>query len=71
MVAGWSQRFGGLEQTRLYIFLYIYPQMEGSASRVHEENGQRQNLRKLFSTQNTFAGAIIPSAAMWAFVLGT
>jgi hypothetical protein len=28
MAAGWSQRFGGLDQTRQYFFLYIYPQMK-------------------------------------------
>src|SRR5438094_1572550 len=28
LAVGWNQHFGGLEETRRYFFLYIYPQMK-------------------------------------------
>jgi O-antigen ligase len=58
MAAGWSQRFGGLDQTRQYFFLYIYPQMK----EVPPEYLKKMASNRIFGTlfyPNTLAGAII------------
>lgn len=58
LAVGWSQHFGGLEQTRRYFFLYIYPQMK----EVSPEYLKKMASNRIFGTlfyPNTLAGVII------------
>jgi len=58
MAAGWSQRFGGLEQTRRYFFLYVYPQMKDMPPEYLKKMASNRIFGTLFYP-NTLAGAII------------
>ncbi len=58
LAAGWSQHFGGLDQTRRYFFLYVYPQMK----EVPPEYMKKMASNRIFGTlfyPNTLAGVII------------
>ena len=58
LAVGWSQHFGGLDQTRRYFFLYIYPQMKD----VPPEYLKKMASSRIFGTlfyPNTLAGVII------------
>lgn len=58
LAAGWEQRFGGLEATRKYFFLYIYPQ----AKEVPPEYLKKLSSNRIFSTlfyPNALAGALL------------
>jgi O-antigen ligase len=58
LAVGWSQHFGGLDQTRRYFFLYIYPQM----TEVPPEYLKKMSSNRIFGTlfyPNTLAGVII------------
>ncbi len=55
---GWEQHFGGLEQTRRYFFLYLYPRMKN----VSPEYLKKMSTARIFSTlfyPNALAGAIL------------
>jgi O-antigen ligase len=55
---GWEQHFGGLERTRQYFRLYIYPEAEG----VTPEYLKKLASDRIFSTlfySNTLAGALL------------
>jgi O-antigen ligase len=58
LVVGWEQRLGGLEQTRRYFFLYIYPHL----NEVSPEYLKKISSTRIFSTlfyPNALAGAIL------------
>lgn len=58
LAAGWSQHFGGLEQTRRYFHLYLYPRMTD----VSPEYLKKISSDRIFGTQfypNTLAGALL------------
>jgi O-antigen ligase len=55
---GWEQHFGGLEETRKYFFLYIYPTLP----QVTPEYLKKMSSTRIFSTlfyPNTLAGALL------------
>lgn len=59
LTSGFMQRFGGLEATRKYFWLYIYPKETGS---VEPELIKRMTSDRIFATlfyPNTLAGAIL------------
>jgi O-antigen ligase len=58
LAAGWSQHFGGLEQTRRYFFLYIYPQMKDMPPEYLKKMASNRIFGTLFYP-NTLAGVII------------
>lgn len=68
MVAGWQQHFGGLEQTRRYFYLYIYPQLK----EVPPEYLKKMTSTRIFGTlfyPNALAGALLlllPPLLAWA-----
>jgi O-antigen ligase len=58
LAAGWEQHFGGLEATRQYFFLYMYPQMKD----VPPEYLKKLTSNRIFGTlfyPNTLAGALV------------
>jgi O-antigen ligase len=58
LVVGWEQRFGGLDETRRYFRLYIYPQM----TQIPPEYLKRMASNRIFSTlfyPNALAGALL------------
>ncbi|HTJ00847.1 MAG TPA: O-antigen ligase family protein [Dongiaceae bacterium] len=58
VIVGWQQHFGGLEATRRYFFLYIYPQMAS----VPPELLKKMSNTRIFSTlfyPNALAGVIL------------
>jgi len=58
LAVGWEQHFGGLEQTRRYFFLYLYPKMK----EVSPEYLKKLSSPRIFSTlfyPNALAGAIL------------
>lgn len=58
LTVGWEQHFGGLEQTRRYFFLYLYPKMK----EVSPEYLKKLSSPRIFSTlfyPNALAGAIL------------
>ncbi len=58
VLAGWQQHFGGLEATRKYFFLYIYPQQ----NEVAPEYLKKLASNRIFSTlfyPNALAGALL------------
>ncbi len=58
ILAGWEQHFGGLEQTRKYFFLYLYPRMK----EVPPEYLKKLSSTRIFSTlfyPNALAGALL------------
>jgi O-antigen ligase len=58
LVVGWEQRFGGLEETRRYFFLYIYPGMK----EVPPEYLKKMSSNRIFSTlfyPNALAGVLL------------
>jgi O-antigen ligase len=58
LAIGWQQRFGGLDQTRRYFFLYIYPGLK----EVPPEYLKKISSSRIFSTlfyPNALAGAIL------------
>jgi O-antigen ligase len=58
LAVGWEQHFGGLEQTRRYFFLYLYPNMK----EVSPEYLKKLSSPRIFSTlfyPNALAGAIL------------
>ena len=58
LAIGWQQHFGGLEQTRRYFFLYLYPKMK----EVSPEYLKKLSSPRIFSTlfyPNALAGAIL------------
>ena len=55
---GWEQHFGGLDETRRYFYLYIYPQMK----EVAPEYLKKMASNRIFSTlfyPNALAGALL------------
>lgn len=68
MIAGWQQHFGGLEQTRRYFYLYIYPQLK----EVPPEYLKKMTSTRIFGTlfyPNALAGALLlllPPLLAWA-----
>jgi O-antigen ligase len=55
---GWQQHFGGLEQTRRYFYLYLYPRMK----EVPPEYLKKLSSTRVYSTlfyPNTLAGAML------------
>jgi O-antigen ligase len=58
ILVGWEQHFGGLEQTRKYFFLYLYPRMK----EVPPEYLKKLSSTRVFSTlfyPNALAGALL------------
>ena len=58
LIIGWQQHFGGLEQTRKYFFLYLYPKMK----EVSPEYIKKLSSSRIFATlfyPNALAGAIL------------
>ncbi|MGH7973238.1 MAG: O-antigen ligase family protein, partial [Limisphaerales bacterium] len=58
LAAGWSQRFGGLEETRRYFYAYVYPTMQD----VPPEYLKKMASNRIFSTlfyPNALAGALL------------
>lgn len=58
LCSGWYQHFGGLEESRRYFMMYIYPQMK----EVAPEHMKRVNSTRVFSTlfyPNALAGALL------------
>jgi O-antigen ligase len=58
IAVGWEQHFGGLEQTRQYFYLYLYPRMK----EVSPEYLQKLSSNRIFSTlfyPNALAGAFL------------
>lgn len=58
IAVGWEQQFGGLEQTRRYFFLYLYPRMK----EVPPEYLKKLSSPRIFSTlfyPNALAGAVL------------
>lgn len=58
IIIGWQQHFGGLEQTRRYFFLYLYPKL----NEVPPEYLKKLSSTRIFSTlfyPNALAGAVL------------
>ncbi len=58
LAAGWNQHFGGLEETRKYFYLYVYPQMK----EVPPEYLKKISSTRIFATlfyPNALAGALL------------
>jgi O-antigen ligase len=58
LAIGWEQHFGGLEQTKRYFFLYIYPNLK----EVPPEYIKKLSSSRIFSTlfyPNALAGALL------------
>lgn len=58
MAVGWQQHFGGLEETRRYFLLYLYPKMHG----VPPEYLKKMQSTRIFGTlfyPNALAGALL------------
>lgn len=58
IVVGWQQHFGGLEQTRRYFFLYLYPRLK----EVPPDYLKKLSSTRIFSTlfyPNALAGAML------------
>jgi hypothetical protein len=58
IAVGWQQHFGGLEQTRQYFFLYVYPRLK----EVPPEYLKKISSSRIFSTlfyPNALAGALL------------
>ena len=58
IAVGWEQHFGGLEQTRQYFYLYLYPRMK----EVPAEYIKKLSSTRIFSTlfyPNALAGAFL------------
>lgn len=58
VAVGWEQHFGGLEQTRKYFFMYLYPKLK----EVPPEYIKKLSSPRIFSTMfypNALAGAIL------------
>jgi O-antigen ligase len=58
LAAGWEQHFGGLEASRRYFFLYVYPQLK----EVSPDYLKKINSTRIFATlfyPNTLAGALL------------
>jgi O-antigen ligase len=58
VAVGWQQHFGGLEETRRYFFLYIYPRLK----EVPPEYLKKISSTRIFSTlfyPNALAGAVL------------
>jgi O-antigen ligase len=58
IAVGWEQHFGGLEQTRQYFFMYLYPRMK----EVDAEYVKKLSSTRIFSTlfyPNALAGALL------------
>jgi O-antigen ligase len=58
IAVGWEQHFGGLEQTRKYFFMYLYPRMKD----VDPEYVKKLSSTRIFSTlfyPNSLAGALL------------
>jgi len=58
LAVGWEQHFGGLDETRKYFFLYLYPKMP----HVSPEYLKKMSSGRIFSTlfyPNTLAGALL------------
>jgi O-antigen ligase len=58
LAQGWEQRFGGLEQTRAYFFIYLYPKMKT----VSPEFLKKMSSDRIFSSlfyPNALAGVIL------------
>lgn len=58
LLAGWEQRFGGLEQTRKYFYLYIYPHLK----EVSPDYLKKISSDRIFATlfyPNALAGVIL------------
>ena len=58
VAVGWQQHFGGLEQTRQYFLLYVYPRLK----KVSPEYLKKLSSTRIFSTlfyPNALAGAVL------------
>jgi O-antigen ligase len=58
ILAGWNQHFGGLEASRRYFFLYVYPQLK----EVSPDYLKKLNSDRIFATlfyPNALAGALL------------
>lgn len=58
LISGWAQHFGGLEQTRRYFWMYLYPQMK----EVSPEYLRKISSDRIFATQfypNSLAGVLL------------
>lgn len=58
LVSGWGQHFGGLEETRRYFYLYVYPQLTD----IPPEYIRKMSSNRIFATlfyPNALAGAIL------------
>jgi len=58
IAVGWEQHFGGLEQTRQYFFMYLYPRMKD----VDADYVKKLSSTRIFSTlfyPNALAGALL------------
>lgn len=58
LASGWQQHFGGLEETRRYFFLYLYPQVK----ELPPEYLKRMSSNRIFATlfyPNALAGALV------------
>jgi O-antigen ligase len=58
IAVGWEQHFGGLEQTRQYFYIYLYPRMK----EVSPEYIKKLSSTRIFSTlfyPNALAGALL------------
>lgn len=58
LAAGWAQKLGGLEETRRYFFMYIYPQLK----EVSPEYLKKMSSNRIFATMfypNALAGALL------------
>ena len=58
LAVGWEQHFGGLEQSRRYFFMYVYPQM----TEVPPEYLKKISSERIFATlfyPNTLAGLLV------------
>jgi len=58
LAVGWEQHFGGLEQSRRYFFMYVYPQM----TEVPPEYLKKLSSERIFATlfyPNTLAGLLV------------
>ena len=58
LASGWQQHFGGLDQTRKYFFLYLYPEVK----ELPPEYLKRMSSNRIFATlfyPNTLAGVLV------------
>jgi len=58
VMVGWSQHFGGLEETRKYFYLYIYPQLKDPPLEYIKKIASDRIFATLFYP-NTLAGGIL------------